>query len=141
MARRRQLPRYLHHKAGGQAYVLINQKQHWLGKFGTDESHLRYDEIISKLLAKSKRLKLTAHALSISELLTAFWGHAKKRYGGSGKGPYGGAVNWRPIIRLLRQRHGSDEPSDFGPLAMREFIDEMATAKWQPKAYWNRNSV
>ncbi|HJN07669.1 MAG TPA: site-specific integrase, partial [Pirellulaceae bacterium] len=76
MARRRQLPGYLLHKATGQASVLIDRKMVWLGKHGTDESHLRYDEEISDLLAK--RSALTARRLTISELLAAFWGHAKK---------------------------------------------------------------
>ncbi len=128
MARRRQLPGYLLHKATGQAFVLIDRKMVWLGKHGTDESHLRYDEEISDLLAK--RSALTARRLTISELLAAFWGHAKKRYGRAGKGPYGAAVNWRPIIRLLREHHGADEPRDFGPLALRELIDKMPAFGW-----------
>jgi len=130
MARRTQLPGYLLHKPSGKAFVLIKQEWHWLGDHGSDESHFRYDEVLSKLLAKSKRGKLNAHALSISELLTAFWGHAKKRYGGSGKGPFGAAVNWRPIIRLLREHHGADEPHDFGPLALRELIEVMSKLGW-----------
>jgi integrase len=125
--RKRQLPGYLLHKASGQARVVINGKDIWLGKHGTSESHDRYDEEISKVLEQTR---LSETNISISEVLAAFWAFAKKRYGNTGKGRYGAAVSWRPIIRLLRERHGDDRPRDFGPLALRALIEEMPSHGW-----------
>jgi len=37
---------YVHHKASGQARLRINDKDHYLGVFGSAESHLLYEEVI-----------------------------------------------------------------------------------------------
>ena len=36
------VPKYRHDKGSGQAFVQIKGHRHYLGKFGTDESHERY---------------------------------------------------------------------------------------------------
>jgi len=76
MSRKRQLPGYLLHKASGQARVVINGKDIWLGKYGTPESHDRYDEEIAKVLEQTR---LSETNISISEVLAAFWAYAKLR--------------------------------------------------------------
>ncbi len=46
MTRRRRKPAYLLHKATVQARVRINGRDHYLGKYGSPESRVRYDELI-----------------------------------------------------------------------------------------------
>lgn len=41
-------PAYRLHKPSGQAVVRLNAKDHYLGKFGTPESHALYDQLIAR---------------------------------------------------------------------------------------------
>ena len=43
---RNRLPTYSLHKATGQARVWLNGKDHYLGTYGSEESRLRYAELI-----------------------------------------------------------------------------------------------
>ena len=98
MAKSRQIPAYQLHKATGQARVRIHGKEHWLGKHGSAESHSRYDRLIEDVVL-GRLDQITAK--SLNSILAAWWPECKRRYGGRGKGPYGHAVSWRPVIRLL----------------------------------------
>ncbi len=44
------VPKYSHHKPTGQAYVRLNGKFLYLGKYGSDESHRRYEATIGTWL-------------------------------------------------------------------------------------------
>ena len=123
----RSIPKYCLHKPSGQARVIIDSKHIWLGKYGTPESHLRYDELIADLVTSRES---GGPKLTLTQVLSRFWKHAKQRYSRHGKGRYGNAVNWRPIIQLLREKHGSESPEQFGPLAFRELIEGMLARGW-----------
>jgi hypothetical protein len=45
---RRSFPRYGHHKATAQARVRIDGKDHYLGEYGSPESHRLYARLISE---------------------------------------------------------------------------------------------
>ena len=48
MSKSRKIPAYVHHKPTGQARVRIKGKDFYLGKYGSPESHERYDELIAE---------------------------------------------------------------------------------------------
>src|SRR5438105_317944 len=49
----RRLPKLRHHHRG-QAFVCLSGKTHWLGKWGSQESFQRYDELVSAWLANGR---------------------------------------------------------------------------------------
>ncbi len=51
--RGRKIPAYSLHKASGQAVVRIQGRDHYLGVFGSPESHSRYSALIAESLARS----------------------------------------------------------------------------------------
>jgi integrase len=102
----RQIPAYQKHPSG-QARVRIRGKDYYLGKHGTPESHQRYDELIEELVIGQID---QVSAKSLTSILAAWWPECKRRYT-KGKGKLGGAINWRPTIRLLREKYG-DLPAD-----------------------------
>ena len=102
MARARKIPAYTLHTPSGQARVRINGKDHYLGPHKSEASRKKYDRLIAKYLADDDRP--TEPWVTISQIMVMFWRHAKVRYGKSGKGKYGTAINWRPIIRLVPPR-------------------------------------
>src|SRR5947209_2698939 len=75
-------PSYCLHKATGQAVVRINGKDHYLGKFGTQESRDAYDRLIAEWLAAGRSLPTakTGDGLSINQMLVAYWRWAEKTY-------------------------------------------------------------
>jgi hypothetical protein len=47
-AKSARVPSYCRHKASGQAVVRLDGRDHYLGPYGTDESHERYALIIAR---------------------------------------------------------------------------------------------
>ena len=121
MAKNRRIPAYVHHKPTGQARVRIAGKDHYLGKFGSPESHEKYDELIAEFVIDAEPSSST----TLTALLAAWWSECKCRYS-QGKGKLGGAQNWRPIIRLLRQHHGEERAEDLGPKKLKTLLESAA---------------
>jgi integrase len=121
MTRSRRIPAYVHHKPSGQARVRINGNDRYLGLFGSPDSHDRYDELIAELVIDAG---LTSCRTLIA-VLAAWWPECKRRYS-KGKGKLGGAQNWRPIIRLLREKHGEERAEDLGPKKLRLTLEAAA---------------
>ncbi len=124
MARKRHIPAYVHHKPSGQARVRINGKDHYLGVYGSSESKLEYDNLIARYLDDDVAAKPT----TLTQLLAKWWAECKRRYGRHGKGRFGNAVCWRPVIRLLREQHGKEPAESLGPATLRRTIEEAAKA-------------
>jgi hypothetical protein len=85
-------PSYLLHKQSGQARVRIDGKDFLLGEFGSEESRIRYGELIAKHaggvqidpFTKPKRGSSSTNepeaGLTINELVLAFMRHADAHY-------------------------------------------------------------
>ena len=120
MSKNRRIPAYVHHKPTDQARVRINGKDHYLGRYGSPESHDRYDDLIAEFIESEPPTSKTLNAV-----LSAWWCECKRRY--RKRHPkLGDAANWRPIIRLLRTNYGNDRAEDLGPLKLRKLIEEAA---------------
>ena len=137
---RPKLPSYRLHKATGQAVVVHKGKSHYLGKFGTPESHAAYDRVVAGILAEraanravapadekhlSAPAPASAPALLVSELVIKYWAFAKGYYLKNGK-PTGELHPLKSALRLLRRHAGHLVASSFGPLALKELQAAMA---------------
>ena len=79
------IPSYLIHKASGQARVRINGRDHLLGRYGSEESRIKYGKLISQSAGGLSVDPLTTNTaddsgLSVAELLLAFNRHAETYY-------------------------------------------------------------
>jgi hypothetical protein len=89
------VPCYGLHMRSGQARVYINRKSHYLGKYGSEESRIRYGELVAKLLSgqpidpfarsKSNSDESPEAGLTINELVLALMRHAEGHYVKNGK--------------------------------------------------------
>lgn len=131
MQKSRRIPAYVHHKPTGQARVRIAGRDHYLGVYGTAASHDRYDELIASFLESGQPQQ---PAKSLTAVLAAWWVECKKRYS-KGKGPYGGAGNWRPLIRLLRENCGSEPADQLSPKRLRTLLEREAEARGWSQTY------
>src|SRR5256885_130066 len=75
-------PGYCHHKGSGQAVVRLDGKDHYLGKFDSEESRQEYDRLIAEWLAAGRRLPetRTGDGLTVNGLILAYWRWAEKNY-------------------------------------------------------------
>ena len=124
---RNQTPKYSHHRASGQALVRIHGKCHYLGPYGSPESRARYDALVADFLARHRQQDA---GLTIGQLCALYWRHCKQKYGHQGRGQFGYAQDYRPILRLIRQYFAKMTAASFGPKSLRRLQEEGIKAGW-----------
>lgn len=87
MARRTHIPSYGHHKASGQARIIIDGKHIYLGAHGSEKSLKTYSKLIAGLLYDTSPIAPSADAstslnLTVKELLLRYWRFAESHYKG-----------------------------------------------------------
>jgi integrase len=126
----RKVPSYRLHKPTGQAVVRLDGRDHYLGKYGSDESQEKYGRVIAEWLAAGKaRVPAPAPApaggcpadeMTVNEVVLAFLTrHADSYYRHADGTPTGEAENFKDALRPLRKLYGRTLAKDFGPLALK----------------------
>ncbi|MCP4248842.1 MAG: site-specific integrase [bacterium] len=132
-------PKYCLHKATGQAFVWIGGRNHYLGSYDSAESREEYDRLVGMWLANNRRLPSAEMDRTVSEVLEAFWEHAKVYY----RRPDGTKTNeqnnlWRVIDKLDRM-FGTTLANDFTPSRVHE-IREAWIKAGHVRSQINRNT-
>lgn len=120
------VPGFTKHKASGQAVVRLNGKDHYLGRFGSDEAATAYERLISEWLAGGRQpLATDADAeLTVEEVLARYWVFAEQHYRKRGE-PTKEVDNIRYALRPLRTLYADTPAADFGPLALKALRAKM----------------
>jgi integrase len=121
------VPKYRHHKHSGQAYVELNGRFHYLGKFDSQESHEEYKQLIAKYLAEKPTVlddTPPVAVLKVEELILRYFTFAKTYYVRNGDHT-DEITTLRILLRRLRGLYGSVDATKFGPKSFRTFIDSM----------------
>lgn len=123
MPRTKGIPSYGLHRATGQARVRIDGKDVYLGPHGSEESKRQYEQIVRKLITDRARAEVKARVeiatdLTVNELAARYLQHARGYYvkGGLPTREYGNICD---AIRAVRERHGFELVTAFGPLKMK----------------------
>ena len=140
MARKRNvLPSYLLHKASGQARVRINGRDHLLGPFGSEESRVKYGQLISQFaggLSVDPLITKSCPAdsgLSVAELLLAFKNHADSYHQTAERDAFNG------VMRVIRELFAMLPAMDFSPLNLRAVRQKFVEACWS-RGYCNKST-
>lgn len=106
-------PGYCHHKPTGQAYIRINGRITYLGKYNSPESRERYAAIKAEWLANRHAAKFapTSSGRTIAEVCLAYLDHAEGYYGQTTE-----LANIRGAIRPLAELFAKLPARQFGPL-------------------------
>jgi hypothetical protein len=112
MARKgRKIPAYREHTPSGQAHIRINGKDHYLGKYGTPESHDRYDEIVAEFVVGAQ----PESSRKLTGVLAAWWVECKRRYEAVQIGrssPFASDASFRYGVNPFPQRPEMSTSSD-----------------------------
>lgn len=126
-------PSYCHHRASGQAVVRVSGRDVYLGKYGSAESHERYEQFVAQWRAEQKSLGKQAEGtpppiagpkLTINEVLLAYVEYAKEYYSRDGK-PTGEFESMKLALRPLRRLYGSTPANSFGPKSLKLVREQM----------------
>ncbi len=125
----RRVPSYRRFKPKNLGLVVIDGKQHYLGKYGTPESLAEYNRLIQERLNRPAGPSLPTSGpragLSVSKLILAYWEHADRHYRRADGTPSGELENMRVALSPPRRLHGATSAIEFGPLALRQVRDEL----------------
>lgn len=123
MPRKKSPPAYRLHKARNCAVVTIDGHCHYLGAFGSTESHEKYARLIAGWHAEPARPisgvdRATSEDLSNNELMLRYWGHVEQYYR-QGDRPTGEQPTIRAALWYLRELYGLTPAAEFGPRALK----------------------
>ena len=134
MPRTQRIPSYRLHKARGLAVVDIGGRRYYLGKFGSESSKAEYDRLIGEWLARgrSRPVDFAEESLAVVEVIAAYHRHAKDYYRKHGK-PTRELGCIKEASKVLRQRYGTHDANQFGPLALQSVRAAMIELGWTRK--------
>lgn len=148
MARKKNvLPSYLFHAQSGQARIRIDGRDHLLGPYGSDESRIRYAELVSKAAAGlpvdsfrgSKRQSATSSQResdmgpSVAELLLGYWRHANQYYRKPDGTPTSEIHCLKSALAPVRELFAMTPAQSFTPLMLKAVRERYIQAKWTRK--------
>lgn len=137
MSRSPRTPKYRHYKPKNLAVVRIDNKDHYLGKYDSPESHEKYHRLIAEWLSRTQAtasqlgsgpLESTSEqaetGFSIGQLIVAYWGFAQGYYVKDSK-PTKEVDSIREALAPLRDLYASTSASDFGPKSLQAIRQHM----------------
>ena len=124
------VPKYRRHKPSGLALVELNGHRHYLGPYGSPESHRLYAELIAEWEATGRQPLSKPVDLIIGELIDRFWRHAERYYRRPDGSPSSELSSLRTALRPLRKLYGDTPARDFGPRGLLAVRQDMIGRGW-----------
>jgi integrase len=121
----RQLPAYCIHKGRNLAYMTVQGREHYLGRAHSPESHAKYREALSAILAgeplEVNRAPRKGCAFTVAELAERYYLAERARRGDRHPAAYEAAY----AARELARQHATATVAEFGPRAFKAIRDRM----------------
>ncbi len=132
------VPKYCRHKGKNLAYVRLNNRVIYLGKYGSAFSKSEYRRLIAEYL-QSGGLGISSRQqeTSVIEVMAVYLSHAKQYYRKHGK-PTREYEMIRDICRIMKQLYGETPAAEFGPQRLKTVRQEMI-AKGHSRKFINKN--
>jgi hypothetical protein len=121
------VPRYLKHRASGQAVVSLSGQDFYLGPHGTTASKLEYDRVIAEWLARGRRpLSCDGgqYVLTNVELMVRYKRFAQSYYRKNGQ-ITGEVACLLSAMRFVNDMYGRGPVNSFGPLKLQALQQAM----------------
>lgn len=113
------VPKLLHHKASGQAFVLLHGRHKYLGKWGAPETEIAYHTLMAEYTANGGHIAPPPAEITCLELVNLYWQHVTEYY----RKPDGTPTSQQHIInnslKPLKNVYGQKPAVEFGPNLLR----------------------
>jgi integrase len=125
-------PKYRRQRSGGgdRAFVELEGRRAYLGKYGTEESRQAYHRLIAEWMASGGAAPAGQAEITICEVLALYWAHAESYY----RHPDGSPTSTLDVIRMalrpVRELYGTIKAADFGPRGLKAVRERMIAAGW-----------
>ena len=116
------------HKASGQAYVNLNGRRHYLGRYGTPEAEQRHQRIIREWEANGRQPLVDPTDLTVVELLARFWTFAEGYYRKLDGTPTTTLYNYQAALRPVKELCGTLRVEEFRPRHLKAVRQTMIEA-------------
>ena len=114
----------------GRAFVDLNGRRHYLGRYGSPESREAYDRLIGEWLGAGRREPIRpAPDLTITELIASYLRHVDTYYVKNGRQTTE-VHTVRAMLRPLRRLYGSMAAEQFGPAQLKVVQRAMIRMGW-----------
>jgi integrase len=130
-------PSYRLHKPSDQAVVTIDGQDLYLGKFGSPESHEKYERLIKAWRDRRQPAAgpaplppLSASPPTVNELILAYVRHAAAYYQADTAGEQKEVGCIKDALRIVRALSGPLPATEFGPKALKAVRVEMVRKGW-----------
>lgn len=128
----RRVPKYRWFKPKNLGLVVIEGRQHYLGRYGTPESLAKYHALVQEYLTRPPESDPTPAAgnpsITVGELILAFWKAHLAHYRHPDGTPTGELDNYRDSLRPLHRLYGELPAREFTPLLLKELRKSMINA-------------
>ena len=128
------LPKYRHYKPKNLAVVRLDGRDHYLGKYNSEESREKYRRLVAEWFATAGHSARpnpseseTVGGSTVNQLILAYARFVDGYYVKDGR-PTVEPGNTRLVLRIVRRLYGSTPANTFGPLALKAVRDEMVRA-------------
>jgi len=122
------VPKYRQHP-NGQAFIEYRRRRHYLGKFNSEESHLKYRQLVNEILGSGfigpAPIKLDGTA-QVDECILQYMIYAEGYYGAK-TAEFG---NMRTALRDLSQLFGQVQAAKFGPRSLSQLREHWIRRGW-----------
>ena len=123
-------PTLRHHRATNQGYVVIEGRHLYLGRYDDPKTQHAYHRLLAEWTANGYRLSVDPEQITITELVSAYWSHARSYYVKLDGTPTGEADAVKAALRPLMQVYGETRAADFGPRALKAVRQRMVELGW-----------
>ena len=132
------VPSYRLHKPSGQAVVMLNSCDFYLGLWQSEASKAEYDRLIAEWVANGRRLPSEEQSdqLTVAELAVGFLAHAESYYANDSETTSEYAC-LKDALRPLHELYPRAAVRDFGPLSLKTVRQRMIEIGWC-RQYINR---
>ena len=140
------IPSYLLHTASGQARVRIGGHDHLLGPYGSEESRVRYGELVARFAGGQtidpvsvKKDSRAESGPALAELIQAFKKHAEAYYVKPDGTQTAEMDCLRSAIKPFRELYAFTPIADFTPLMLKACRETFIANGWS-RGYCNRST-
>jgi len=120
------------------AFVEIDGRRQYLGRYDTDESRERYRELVAQWATGVDTAPVDDGSITVVELVARYVEHAETYYRRPDGTPTRTVDNVKLALRPLRELFGRTPVAEFGPVKLRAVRQHMITAELSRKTINNR---